>query len=220
MSRLLRRNILGIIFPDRSESESPLRRILVSLVIGILILAPVLLLPSCAKTKYEKKVYPNHHVEIVVEDYGVIKVELLTNEAPTTVNNFVALAESGFYNGSTFHRIIKNFMVQGGMAPADWTGDTPKSITGEFSANGIVNNIKHTRGTISMARAGNDMNSATSQFFICQVDYPSLDGQYAAFGHVTEGMEVVDAMAEVPYGDNGAVAPENQPVIKEILVID
>lgn len=220
MSRILRRNILEILFPTKGDSESPLRRVLVSLTIALLILALVFLLPSCEKTKYEKTTYPNHHVEIEVQDYGVIKVELLTNEAPVTVNNFVALAESGFYNGSTFHRIIKNFMVQGGMAPSNWTGETPKNIHGEFSANGTTNNIKHTRGTISMARTSDNMNSATSQFFICQVDYPSLNGQYAAFGHVTEGMEVVDAMAEVPYGDNGAVDPENQPVIKEIRVID
>ena len=220
MSRIIRRSILNIFFGDRSDDESPLRRLLIGLGIGVLIIALVFLLPSCSSTRYEKKDYPNHHVEIDVRDYGVIKVELETNEAPETVNNFIALAESGFYNGSTFHRIIKNFMVQGGMAPEGWTGDTPKPIHGEFSANGTTNNIKHTRGTISMARTSLDMNSATSQFFICQVDYPSLNGQYAAFGHVTEGMEVVDAMAEVPYCENGAVDAENQPVIEEIRVID
>ena len=111
-------------------------------------------------------------------------------------------------------------MVQGGRAPADWTGEMPKNIVGEFSANRQSNPIKHTRGTISMARTSDNYNSASSEFFICQVDYPSLDGQYAAFGHVTEGIEIIDKMAEVPYGDNGAVEPQDQPVIKEIRVID
>ena len=111
-------------------------------------------------------------------------------------------------------------MVQGGRAPANWTGEQPMNIIGEFSANGQTNPIKHTRGTISMARTANNMNSASTEFFIMHQDNSGLDGQYAAFGHVTEGIEIIDQLAEVPSGDNGAVEAEDQPVIKEIRVID
>lgn len=201
------------------DEDGGLKRLLIGLGIGALILVLVMV-SSCSSKSYKKQTYPTHHVEIEIENYGTIKLELDTNSAPVTVNNFISLAKSGFYNGSTFHRIIKDFMVQGGRAPADWIGEMPKNIVGEFSANRQSNPIKHTRGTISMARTSDNYNSASSEFFICQVDYPSLDGQYAAFGHVTEGIEIIDKMAEVPYGDNGAVEPQDQPVIKEIRVID
>lgn len=178
---------------------------------------------ACKSKSYNKAAQPigKHHVEIEVEDYGVIKLELDGDVAPISVQNFMDLANSGFYNGSPFHRIIKGFMAQGGGAPANWTGAQPKTITGEFSVNGINNTIKHTRGTISMARTNAGYNTGSSQFFICHQDCPSLDGSYAAFGHVTEGMEIIDQMVEVPVeDDNGTVAPENQPIIKEVRVID
>ena len=117
--------------------------------------------------------------------------------------------------------IIRGFMIQGGAAPATWEGKTPSAIKGEFSANNYTSNsLKHLRGTISMARTAESYNSATSQFFICLEDRPDLDGQYAPFGQVTEGMDVVDKIAEVPYGENGAVEEKDRPVIKEIRVID
>lgn len=216
--RRLFRGLFHAILGEENENGG-LNRVLYSILAGVLILVLVFVC-SCSSKSYKKQTYPTHHVEIEIENYGTIKLELDTNSAPVTVNNFISLAKSGFYNGSTFHRIIKDFMVQGGRAPADWTGEMPKNIVGEFSANRQSNPIKHTRGTISMARTSDNYNSASSEFFICQVDYPSLDGQYAAFGHVTEGIEIIDKMAEVPYGDNGAVDPKDQPVIKEIRVID
>ncbi|MBO4475078.1 MAG: peptidylprolyl isomerase [Clostridiales bacterium] len=212
-------NLFDKLIRDQS-GDARFKRILIDIVIGIVILILVFALPSCSSTKYEKKQIGIHHVEIEVEGYGVIKLELDGNNAPNTVENFLNLAKSGFYNGSTFHRIIKDFMVQGGRAPANWTGEQPMNIIGEFSANGQTNPIKHTRGTISMARTANNMNSASTEFFIMHQDNSGLDGQYAAFGHVTEGIEIIDQLAEVPSGDNGAVEAEDQPVIKEIRVID
>ncbi len=196
------------------------------IVIGALCFATLLTMTACKTKKYsnaKETAAPMgiHHVEIEVENYGTIKIELDGDAAPTSVQNFINLANSGFYNGSPFHRIMKGFVAQAGGTPANWTGDLPKTITGEFSANGISNTIKHTRGTISMARTNAGYNTASSQFFICHQDCPSLDGNYAAFGHVTEGMEIVDQLVEVPVeDDNGTVAPENQPIIKEVRVID
>ncbi len=170
-----------------------------------------------------------HHVEIEVENYGVISVELDGDVAPITVQNFMDLAEEGFYNGLTFHRIIDGFMIQGGDPNADGSGGSKKKIKGEFSANGVDNNISHTRGVISMARQGENpytgeknYNSASSQFFIMHADATYLDGQYAAFGKVTDGMDIVDAICkDTPVTDNnGSVVKSKQPVIKEIRVID
>ncbi len=162
-----------------------------------------------------------HHAEIVVKDYGTIKVELDADTAPITVTNFVNLAKDGFYDGLTFHRIISGFMIQGGDPNGDGTGGSEETIKGEFSENGVENDISHERGVISMARA-QDMDSASSQFFIMHADADYLDGNYAAFGHVTEGMEVVDAICDsTPVTDNnGTVAKENQPVIESITIID
>lgn len=162
-----------------------------------------------------------HHAEIVVKDYGTIKVELDADTAPITVTNFVNLAKDGFYDGLTFHRIISGFMIQGGDPNGDGTGGSEETIKGEFSENGVENDISHERGVISMARA-QDMDSASSQFFIMHADADYLDGSYAAFGHVTEGMEVVDAICDsTPVTDNnGTVAKENQPVIESITIID
>ena len=156
---------------------------------------------------------------IDVKDYGVITVELYPDIAPKTVANFVKLAESGFYDGLTFHRIIKDFMIQGGDPLGNGTGGSDENIVGEFKANGFENNLNHTRGVISMARS-NDMNSASSQFFIMHADSPHLDGQYAAFGKVTDGMDVVDKIANdaKPVDNNGTIPASQQPVINSIKI--
>ena len=162
-----------------------------------------------------------HHVEIQIKDYGTIKAELDADVAPTSVSNFVSLAKSGFYDGLTFHRIISGFMIQGGDPKGDGTGGSDKNIKGEFSANGVENSISHVRGTISMARA-REYDSASSQFFIVHQDSVYLDGQYAAFGKVTEGMEIVDQICEkTPVADgNEKVEADKQPKIETIKVID
>ena len=131
-----------------------------------------------------------------IKDYGEIELELYPDKAPITVENFVKLVNQGFYNGLTFHRVIKGFMIQGGCPKGNGTDGPGYTIKGEFAANGVSNPIKHTRGVISMARAY-DPNSAGSQFFIMHKDAPHLDGQYAAFGEVTKGIEVVDQVASV-----------------------
>ncbi len=156
---------------------------------------------------------------IEIAEYGTIKVQLEQEVAPITVANFVSLAQSGFYDNLTFHRIIKGFMMQGGDPAGNGTGGSKEDIKGEFSANGYVNNLSHKRGVISMARA-NDMNSGSSQFFIMHEDSTSLDGQYAAFGYVIEGMDVVDAVcnAAKPTDGNGTIATANQPVITKVTI--
>ena len=162
-----------------------------------------------------------HHVTIDVQDYGTISLELDADTAPISVTNFINLANEGFYDGLTFHRIISGFMIQGGDPNGNGTGGSEKTIKGEFSANGVENDISHVRGVISMARA-NDPDSGSSQFFIVHKDSTFLDGQYAAFGHVTDGMDVVDAICEaVPVQDNnGTVAAADQPVITAVTVVD
>ena len=152
---------------------------------------------------------------IEVEKFGTIEVELYKDAAPITVDNFVKLTNKGFYNGLTFHRIIRGFMIQGGCPKGNGTGGPGYSIKGEFSANGVNNPIKHERGVISMARAM-DPNSAGSQFFIMHQAAPHLDGQYAAFGKVTKGIEVVDAIASVQ--TNYFDAPLQKVVIKSIKI--
>ena len=161
-----------------------------------------------------------HQAEIKVKDYGTIKVELDADTAPISVTNFVNLAKDGFYDGLTFHRIMSGFMIQGGDPKGNGTGGSDTTIKGEFSANGVENDISHTRGTISMARS-QAMDSASSQFFIVHEDSPFLDGNYAAFGHVTEGMEVVDAICEaaVPTDSNGTIPADSQPVIESITIL-
>ena len=162
-----------------------------------------------------------HHVKISIIDYGDIEIELDGNNAPVTVDNFITLVKDGFYDGLTFHRIINGFMIQGGDPDGTGFGGSSKTIKGEFAANGYNNSIKHVRGVISMARS-NDYNSASSQFFIVQEDSSHLDGLYAAFGHVTSGMDIVDKIAkEVKVEDNnGTVLKENQPVISKIEYLD
>ncbi len=162
-----------------------------------------------------------HHVEIEVKDYGTIKVELDADAAPITVANFLNLAESGFYDGLTFHRIMEGFMMQGGDPEGTGMRGSDINIKGEFSANGVTNNLSHTRGAISMARSSM-MNSASSQFFIVHEDSEFLDTQYACFGYVTEGIEIVDAVCtdSEPIDGNGTIPAENQPVITAVKVID
>lgn len=163
----------------------------------------------------------SHKVVIEVENYGSIHVELDETNAPVTVNNFIKLAEEGFYDGLTFHRIISGFMIQGGDPAGNGTGGSDVKIKGEFADNGVDNKLSHTRGAISMARSSN-FDSASSQFFIVHEDSVFLDKQYAAFGYVTEGMEIVDKIcADIKTEDsNGTVKPENQPVIKTVKIID
>ncbi|MFR7874027.1 MAG: peptidylprolyl isomerase [Christensenellales bacterium] len=175
------------------------------------------------ENKEEKSMYSTgkHHAQIVIKNYGTISLELDADMAPITVENFANLVNKGFYDGLTFHRIIAGFMIQGGDPEGNGLGGSDKEIKGEFSANGVKNTISHTRGVISMARA-QSYNSASSQFFIMHKDAPYLDGSYAAFGHVTEGIEIVDKICEDTKVEdsNGTVLKENQPVIEKIVMID
>lgn len=160
-----------------------------------------------------------YYADIEIENYGTITVELDQDAAPITVENFVTLAKSGFYDGLTFHRIIEDFMMQGGDPNGDGTGGSEETIVGEFSDNGYDNDLSHTRGAISMARSS-DYDSASSQFFIVHEDSTYLDGQYAVFGYVTEGMDIVDAICSEaePTDDNGTIPAEQQPVITSITI--
>ena len=168
--------------------------------------------------KYEKKI----NVNMDIKNYGTIKLELYPDVAPKTVDNFVSLVKNGFYDGLTFHRIIDGFMIQGGDPEGNGYGGSDKTIKGEFNANGFDNSLKHERGVISMARGAYDYNSASSQFFIVQTTYPSLDGQYASFGKVISGMDIVDKICKDTKieDDNGTVLKENQPVIEKIYVVE
>ena len=146
-------------------------------------------------------------VVIEMENGGKIELELYPEAAPKTVNNFLKLVNEGFYDGLIFHRVIPGFMIQGGDPQGNGMGGAKENVIGEFKANGFDNPIKHTRGVISMARAYNP-NSASSQFFIMHANAPHLDGQYAAFGKVVSGMEVVDEIASIPtdYSDRPKIA--------------
>ena len=159
------------------------------------------------------------YADIEIENYGTITVALDKTSAPVTVDNFINLAENGFYDGLTFHRIMEGFMMQGGDPKGDGSGGADSKIVGEFKQNGYENNISHTRGAISMARAM-AYDSASSQFFIVHEDSTFLDGTYAGFGYVTEGMDIVDQICEeaVPTDNNGTIPKEAQPVIKTITI--
>ena len=159
-------------------------------------------------------------VEIEIQDFVTVKAALDADAAPRTVANFLRLAQSGFYDGLTFHRVIKGFMMQGGDPLGNGMGGSDETIKGEFAANGVNNPLKHTRGALSMARS-QFYDSASSQFFIVHQDSPFLDGNYAVFGTVTEGMDVVDAICEtVPVTDGNGTVPENaQPVITALRVL-
>ena len=181
------------------------------------------LLTACGSKKEESNNYltGKHYVEMSIKDYGVIKLELDADVAPINVTNFINLVNDKFYDGLTFHRIIENFMIQGGGYNEDGLRKDASNIKGEFQANGVNNSILHERGVISMARA-NDPDSASSEFFITQDDYPYLDGKYAAFGHVIDGIEVVDKIAKKakPTDNNGSIKLEERPIIEYIKVID
>ena len=155
-------------------------------------------------------------VTITMENGNTMELELYPEIAPATVENFVKLAESGFYNGLTFHRIIEGFMIQGGDPEGTGYGGSKETIKGEFTANGVANTLSHKRGVISMARS-QDMNSASSQFFICHEDALYLDGNYAAFGRVVNGFETLDELAATPVSADGQT-PLEKPVIKSITV--
>ena len=162
-----------------------------------------------------------HHAKIKVKDYGTIEVELDGDTAPITVANFIKLVNEKFYDGLTFHRIMSGFMIQGGDPLGNGTGGSDETIKGEFSSNGVENNISHKRGVISMARSS-DPDSASSQFFIMHQDSTYLDGEYAAFGKVTKGMKVVDKICEdaTPTDGNGTIEKADQPVIESIRMVD
>ena len=160
-----------------------------------------------------------YYADIVIRDYGTITVKLDPQAAPITTENFVKLAKEGFYDGLTFHRIIEGFMMQGGDPKGNGSGGSDTKIKGEFTANGVNNPLAHTRGAISMARS-KPMDSASSQFFIVHQDSPHLNGQYAVFGYVTKGMEVVDAVCEAaePTDNNGTIPSGKQPVIETVTI--
>ena len=191
----------------------------------------VLLLISCGKsnsaTSNNGKIsvkgdnMNNPKIEISVKDHGVMQFELDPSEAPITVDNFISLVNEKFYDGLTFHRIIKDFMIQGGDPLGNGTGGSSNRIKGEFKSNGVDNNINHVRGVISMARSM-DPDSASSQFFIMHKDSPHLDGEYAAFGHIISGIEVVDRICDntIVQDQNGRVDKIDQPVIEYIRVIE
>ena len=174
-----------------------------------------------SSTAAENLLSGKHHIKINIKDYGTIEAELDADTAPITVTNFIKLASEGFYDGLTFHRIISGFMIQGGDPLGNGTGGSDETIKGEFSANGVTNNLSHTRGALSMARSS-AYDSASSQFFIVHQDSTYLDGSYAVFGYVTSGIEVVDAIcSSVPVTDsNGTVLSGYQPVIESIEVVD
>ena len=182
--------------------------------------AALLVFPACG----DKPDTSTHRVAIEVQDFGTIELELYPNKAPITVANFEKLVKEGFYDGLTFHRIVKDFMIQGGDPKGDGSGGSDKTIKGEFSQNGFTrNDIKHERGVISMARSSSSNDSASSQFFIMHGDAPYLDGSYAAFGRVTSGMDVVDAIANVKVKGNGSgetSTPAKPVVITRMYMIE
>lgn len=176
---------------------------------------------STSNTQEAELLSGKHQVNIVIKDRGTISVELDADVAPITVTNFLNLVEDGFYDGVTFHRIIEGFMMQGGDPTGTGSGGSEVTIKGEFSDNGVENNLSHTRGAISMARS-QYYDTASSQFFIVHEDSTFLDGQYACFGYVTEGMEIVDYICENTKGGdyNGIIPAENRPVIETIEVVN
>ena len=177
--------------------------------------------PTTQPTNQKVELDPDlkYYADIEIKDYGKITVLLEQDDAPITCANFVKLAQSGFYDGLTFHRIMEGFMMQGGDPNGNGTGGSDQTIKGEFSANGVDNPLSHTRGAISMARA-TPFDSASSQFFIVHEDSTFLDGGYAVFGYVTEGLDVVDAVcnAAQPIDGNGSIARDAQPVIISVKI--
>ena len=247
--------INNIATPIEKKKKKQITVIAVSVLVGVLLIVGIVLLATCDTTgtastsgddtsTSDTATYSTadttvisepvieldealtYYADIEIADYGTITVELDREAAPVTVSNFVNLAQNGFYDGLTFHRIIEGFMMQGGDPNGDGTGGNTDedgnevNIVGEFTDNGYENSLSHTRGAISMARA-TEYNSASSQFFIVHEDSSSsLDGQYAVFGYVTEGLDIVDSVCESaePTDDNGTVAADAQPVITSITI--
>ena len=204
------------------------------IIIVVVIVLLLVILALVGSKKHDKKEEPKEvvkeeenylsgkvNVEMYIKDYGKVTMELDADTAPITVTNFVNLVKDKFYDGLTFHRIISGFMAQGGDPKGDGTGGSEKTIKGEFSENGVENDISHVRGVVSMARA-NDPDSASSQFFIVTDNSKFLDGKYAGFGKVTDGMGIVDKMVKDarPIDDNGTISKDEQPVIEYIKVIE
>lgn len=185
-----------------------------------IVMSAVLIL-LCFASCGSKGMKGTHHAEMVIKNYGMVKIELYGDQAPLTVENFVNLCNKGFYDGLTFHRYVKDFVLQGGDPEGTGLGGCESSVKGEFSANGVKNTIKHKKGVISMARNQFDFNSASSQFFICLKNSCSddLDGQYAAFGKITEGMDIIDKLC-ADLTESDCLPADQQPVIETIKVID
>lgn len=185
-----------------------------------IVMSAVLIL-LCFASCGSKGMKGTHHAEMVIKNYGTVKIELYGDQAPLTVENFVNLCNKGFYDGLTFHRYVKDFVLQGGDPEGTGLGGCESSVKGEFSANGVQNTIKHKKGVISMARNQFDFNSASSQFFICLKNSCSddLDGQYAAFGKITEGMDIIDKLC-ADLTESDCLPKDQQPVIETIKVID
>ncbi len=207
-----------------------MKKIIIVVVIVVLLIVLALLGAKKGEKKEESKEVVKEeenylsgkvNVEMYIKDYGKVTMELDADTAPITVTNFVNLVKEKFYDGLTFHRIISGFMAQGGDPSGDGTGGSGKNIKGEFSENGVANDISHVRGVVSMARSG-DPDSASSQFFIVTDNSKFLDGKYAAFGKVTDGMGIVDKMVKDarPIDDNGTISKDEQPVIEYIKVIE
>ena len=186
-----------------------------------LILALVLLCTLAGCGGGSKSWKGTHHAEIVVEEYGTITIEINADIAPITASNFLNLAKKGFYDGNSFYRVIDGFAIYGGDPNGNGTGTSGTTIEGEFTANGVANSLTNTRGAIGMAR-GTHYNSASCQFYILQSDATYLDGDFAVFGYVISGINVVDQICAgtATTGADGYVASANQPIIKEIKVLD
>lgn len=217
--------IVDIIVPLENKKKKKIT--MMASVIGVI--AVLIIAIICIVTPWTQDYNKNHetslnmdstyYADIDIKDYGKMTVQLDQNNAPLTVENFIELANKDFYDGLTFHRIIEGFMMQGGDPNGDSTGDSGKDIIGEFKLNGYDNQISHTRGTISMAR-GEDYNSGSCQFFIVHEDSTSLDKQYAGFGRVIEGIEIVDKICKdaKPIDGNGMIAKDEQPIINSITI--
>lgn len=216
------------LFKEKTEAELKTHTNVKTVCVILAVLAVVAALIAIIHIKNENKAeaepetkrnteVKTYYADIDIKDYGVITVKLDGASAPATVENFVNLARSGFYDGLSFHRIIEGFMMQGG-AGKD-SSASQKTVVGEFSANGYENNISHVRGTISMARASS-YNSASTQFFIVHKDSTYLDGKYAGFGEVISGIEVVDKICTdaKPTDNNGTIEESKQPVINSIRI--
>lgn len=194
-----------------------------ALVIAVTLCILATLCGCQSNTQYEKdvKLYGTHTAIMTIKDYGEVTIELYGDIAPVTVANFVNLVKRGFYNGLTFHRAIEGYMLQGGDPKGDGTGNSTTKIFGEFKSNGFENSLSHKRGVLSMARARNK-NSASCQFFIMVCDETRLDGDYAAFGKVTKGMDIIDSiMTTVKNSDpNGMLSSDKQPIIERIEMLE